>query len=736
MINTSAEYKQVVEGNNRNWVISLNFTFTDGATLELTDKTQLMSPGLTYDAGTSSPSSFDIGSAIISKLDISLNNKEGAFDAYTWVNASVVLKVGLVLSETTETLLIGTFYVDKAVNGGVTKVLKCLGPLALLDKDYSVSRAYPATVYQAYYDACTTCGVVPQEANITCGELEVSEKPSGVTCREVSGYAAMLSGGVVAETPDGGICIKHYGTEVVKTITKLNSRSIEDNDITITGIQVNYGDEIYQSGAAGYMLSIADNPLITSAESATEAATAALANLLTPFRPLSIKCPLDPSLQPGDRIAVVSKGETFYTYATGIKWSLNGSMTITCGAKTERDQESDRYSAISKTLITNIAKDVSNQAISSYDFMATQLNALLTNAMGYHETVEVQEDGSQIKYAHDGPTLAESTIVYKQTVDGFGYSTDGGQTYTSGWTAEGNILAKVLTAIGINADWIRTGDLVVGGASANADGAIKVYDADNNVICTIDKTGFMAILGTIAGWQLLEDEMRSTDGTVRLNSLKNALEFYLHSGDEYTLQTRLNNNGLYNYDSNGTLRNALTNTSNIFYDSTGDLRININSDGFNQYSLDGNLLGHIGRSTVYAVDGEGNITSTVIGEMIAETVEDESLGWAIFAVVPGSEITAKQRRVFYSYTNAQGYEKDHFYLNCESTFIRHTETDPYYVKKISFDDANNKFTITAGVATGQVADVTNTFSVTEDASGRVTAITNETTGRVMEIEYS
>lgn len=370
----------------------------------------------------------------------------------------------------------------------------------------------------------------------------------------------------------------------------------------------------------------------------------------------------------------------------------------------------------------------------NYNLMQAQqqLAEALANSSGMYETREEQPDGSEILYLHDKPTLAESTNIIKITSDAIGFSTDGGVTYPFGLMINGDVIANILSANGINANWINTGNIVIGGASANADGQFQVYDVNNNLICIIDKNGLDVILGTIAGWIIKANSITSENGTISLNSSQNALNFYSSDGTELM---RINNNGVYNYDSTGTLRNLLSGSSNTYYDSSGTRRVVFNSDGFNQYSTDGTYLGHIGRSTVYSVDADGNSTGQELGEIMAVLLEetDEALGWGIFALAEGS--TLKQRRVYYCNNANLEYEEDHFYVNCPSTFLRHTETDPYYVKKISFDDANNKFTITAGVATGQVADVTNTFSFTEDASGRVTAITNDTTGRVMEIEY-
>ena len=115
------------------------------------------------------------------------------------------------------------------------------------------------------------------------------------------------------------------------------------------------------------------------------------------------------------------------------------------------------------------------------------MNNLVTNAMGLFETTEIQDDGSKIYYAHDKPTLAESKIIWKSTKNAFAVSYDGVNTW-HGTTLEGNIIAQVLNVIGVNADWINTGNLKVG-FSQSQSGAIELYDESNTLICLIDKNG-------------------------------------------------------------------------------------------------------------------------------------------------------------------------------------------------------------------------------------------------------
>lgn len=94
------------------------------------------------------------------------------------------------------------------------------------------------------------------------------------------------------------------------------------------------------------------------------------------------------------------------------------------------------------------------RALAKYQQAQTQFTDLLTQAMGYFPTEEFQNDGSVIHYEHDRPLLADSMVIYKKTATTMSWSDDGGA-HWYGMTAEGNILARVLTVIGINAEWVN-----------------------------------------------------------------------------------------------------------------------------------------------------------------------------------------------------------------------------------------------------------------------------------------
>lgn len=118
------------------------------------------------------------------------------------------------------------------------------------------------------------------------------------------------------------------------------------------------------------------------------------------------------------------------------------------------------------------AKEDAKTTAKDYSAAVQQLNNLMANALGFYSTVVPQPDGSKIFYLHNKPKLADSNIIWKLSVDGLAWTTDG-HTWQNGITADGNLVIKTISVIGLVADWIVAGIL----KSKNG----RVYfDLDNN----------------------------------------------------------------------------------------------------------------------------------------------------------------------------------------------------------------------------------------------------------------
>ena len=110
--------------------------------------------------------------------------------------------------------------------------------------------------------------------------------------------------------------------------------------------------------------------------------------------------------------------------------------------------------------------------------LTEDLNQRIANANGLYETRITQSGGATITYMHNKPNLADSDIQMMISDVGVlvtANGTDASPTWY-GLTVDGNLIANILQANGINADWINAGALVI-------------YDDDNNEIFRADKTG-------------------------------------------------------------------------------------------------------------------------------------------------------------------------------------------------------------------------------------------------------
>ena len=153
----------------------------------------------------------------------------------------------------------------------------------------------------------------------------------------------------------------------------------------------------------------------------------------------------------GDVVTVkdVARGKTADKVIIQAEKSISGvekSLRLTFG-----DSKRKLISGINENVeraINNIKKLVIDKAakedVKNESEVQKGISDMLANALGGYHTDETSEDGSVIHYFHDQPLLADSTKIWKKTIDAFGVSTDGGQTWSAGITADGSIIAKII----------------------------------------------------------------------------------------------------------------------------------------------------------------------------------------------------------------------------------------------------------------------------------------------------
>ena len=159
-------------------------------------------------------------------------------------------------------------------------------------------------------------------------------------------------------------------------------------------------------------------------------------------------------------IAIVfdRKGRAYPILVTRTSFSPDGYHETVCGAESPSLNSSTRYSSATKDYV-EIRKKIRAEK-TSRELALEELGKKLEESPGLYSTIEKADSGN-VYYLHDAPELADSQIVWKMTAEAWGVSTDGGKTWNGGMMVNGDVIARILDATGVNADWINTGQLSV-----------------------------------------------------------------------------------------------------------------------------------------------------------------------------------------------------------------------------------------------------------------------------------
>ena len=429
-----------------------------------------------------------------------------------------------------------------------------------LDDMYKTNATYishlvlPQSIETLVRDACETLGI-PSEVSMAHGNLIVSEIPENMTFRQLFGWAAMLEtanarldsrgylrfirwdfsnvqedynavvdadgnvtfkGGASIDSesfisPTGNWTIDSDGfltliESAVDTSEKLKdfftSPTVSSDDIVITGIKLKNRENEAMYGSTGYVLEL-ENDLVADSDLDTVAAQIGDSIIGAKFRNMSGELVYNPLIEFGDMAYTYDrKWNRYITPLTDVSCSVNGKTTVKTQADDPIRGQSKFQSESTKAIVE--ARRLVKKEQSAREKAVKKLEETLKNSSGLYETSVAQEDGSTITYLHDKPTLAESKNVIKFTAEAIGVSNDGGKTYPYGFFLTGDLIAKILYAHGINADYIDTG-------------ALTVRDSDGNIIFQVDMDTKKVIISgdnVVIGDSSLPDKLTKMDNNI------------------------------------------------------------------------------------------------------------------------------------------------------------------------------------------------------------------------------
>lgn len=241
--------EKVKNGMDVQYLKYADITLTDGTVLNLTSA-DLWQNGLSFEDSVSSDSTFDIGSAIVNVLDLSINNFNGEYSGYDFEGAEVVAYVGLELdNETTEKIRICTMtVVEQPEDETVTIDLTCEDNMRKFDRNYSDSKLkYPATRGQIIRDACEVCGVTLQTTSFDRDDYIVQNRPNdeALTFRQVLQWVAQIGCQWMRCDEYGRLCIGWYSS--------INEEELIINDLGVLKTQDDSNISLELSSANGIL---------------------------------------------------------------------------------------------------------------------------------------------------------------------------------------------------------------------------------------------------------------------------------------------------------------------------------------------------------------------------------------------------------------------------------------------------------------------------------------------------
>lgn len=567
MIPVSNAFKEAMANGQRNWIEEVDITLKSGSVLHLTNA-DIWGGTLTINDAVSAANNFGaIGSAIINSAKFTMNNIYDDYSPYDFLGANVVIWIGLDLDGTIEKFRKGTYTVDDAQYNGDLIAVECVDNMSKFDVPYSKSTlAYPATLYGILQDVCSVCNVTLNTHSFPQMNFQVANRPNeeSVTCREVVSWVAaiagcfarcdtlgrlelgwfdqdsleaeqnILDGGVFdsgspkyvsGDVADGGdfnpwnigyeINIGGYANlENIHNIYSVFSHNISTDDVVITGVKAqvkvsgdSYGQDLkeYVSGRDGYMVELqSTNEFITT--STAQSVVNAIGNKIIgmKFRKLDASILSNPTIEAGD-VAFFWDSRTrqhFPIVISETAFTVGNSQKVYSHASTPAKNSAARYSEATKDYVA-LRKDIVAEK-TERELALEELATRLAATNGLYTTEENTGSGT-VFYLHNHPNLADSDIIWKMNAEAWGVSTDGGRTWNAGMTVDGDTIVRILTATGINADWINAGSL---NANLIKTGTLKSKDGTTSI--NLD-TGGVTIKGYVTAAAL------SGSGTTTIN---------------------------------------------------------------------------------------------------------------------------------------------------------------------------------------------------------------------------
>ena len=603
----SSAVKALYDAEQRQ-VLRITGTDKNGATISITDA-NVMENGFTIDRYSCNGTKLEVGTAIASELTLKLDNRQGQFDGIAFEGAELFVEVGIAdwtqESPTVSWMPCGYFtpYIQPRKYSTIT--------LAALDRMMRFDRAVedgsltlPATVAGLVAQVCALFGITLAAAitglpNASYSVSELPELQQTITYRNLIQWCAGIMGTNAWMDWNGQLRFSWYdnATDYVTTAANRFSSDLHEDDITITGVQyTNTQDATIVVGTDDYAIDLTGNYLAATGVAAILPTLNTALNGFT-YRPFTATVVKAPYLWPMDAITFTDKdGVDHTTVLTNVNFSLNGVTAIESHGETAETNSGTAPSGV------------------------TPLQGFLIEKAKQAAIDDVDE------------SLTQEEIFNRLTDNG---------------TAQGLYFDPNTGQIYVNASYIRSGTLILGGLN-DQNGTLEVQDASGTAFGTLNLNGFTFT-------KILQPTNMKRDTVLKEGSVQfyanntEAGAFYAEYGtlasgatslilysDSFAVRTTNNSTIFYYY--NGTFYIQLSNLvvggnistySNLYVDGTIETLGAIKQNGYDVLTTEDQFT----ISDVVLASGRATLGSIAAGARGSSTISFTSVGTTNYMVV-------------------------------------------------------------------------------------------------------
>ena len=456
------------------------------------DPADLVAGSVKYEDATISSDSLEVGSVFSAGLSFSVYNNKSEYSDISFNGCEASFSVGYKLeSGVFEWVPLGQFIIIESSVPANTISFRALDKMILLSsvKWADINVMFPATVREIANACFSAAALPPLPADSFLHDdyvVDAAFTDDSFTARDIVSYCAQIAGCYAKIDRNGTPKFGWYGDIRTPVYYSLNANSdeitglsIEDgalkvlsggyeeqdesfysiglddridfrvsgSTIYVTGILYEHGEESRLYGRREYLIVLEDNPLV---QENMDAVMSAIYEKIGRFAyiPYESKIFGDPAREAGDLVTILHKdGTEYHTIITNISYTFRGESSIEARGK---PREINNVQGFTSKAISHVAKEQKIQSVA----IETATN-LIANMLGGYA---IKEDNAY--YVADHPDLNQAVNVWKWGIGGFGYSTNGVEgPYETTITADGSIVAKLIEAGIVLADYIKAGML-------------------------------------------------------------------------------------------------------------------------------------------------------------------------------------------------------------------------------------------------------------------------------------